>query len=492
MNRQQQILQDAEGSNLTRSAHKKKTRKKAVLLFCLLFSCYSFLHQHTDWNQYSRLDLLRGIFLYGTLNIDADHENTGDKSIHNGHYYSDKAPGIVFLALPAFAMSLGVLKVFHISVDSPSGWLIQSWITTVGSVAWITALGGVAMFLFLCRFVAQSFAYFTTYAVFLGAAPFPYATMLFSHAAVIGFICIALWAIADERFLQRMARQRVDASPFRTEGCGQRTPPWLKRHLLAGICCGLAISSEYTAALAAGGVLALALQTNWRRGMALAFGAVPLLLLIPAYNWICFGGPLAFGYHHLTLPEFQEMNKGLFGITWPPKMSVAYLILFSPERGLFFWTPFFLVLFGGLKPLFAKFPKLFWVSSIVVVLYVVCISGYYMPNGGRALGPRHLAPMIPFLMGFTALGLERWLVPGCVYALYSVIVTGLGTFITALTPTGIRNPLMDFYARELFSFRFTNTILSWAGFSPQLSLLTLLLLTLSFYVVAVIPLIKRH
>lgn len=38
-------------------------------------------------------------------------------------------------------------------------------------------------------------ALITTLAVFLGAAPFPYATMLFSHGMVVGLLAIALWAI---------------------------------------------------------------------------------------------------------------------------------------------------------------------------------------------------------------------------------------------------------------------------------------------------------
>jgi hypothetical protein len=283
----------------------------------------------------------------------------------------------------------------------------------------------------------------------------------------------------------------VRASLAQTSIFGER---WLKRHLLAGLCCGLAISSEYTAATAAGGVLALAFLTNWRRGIILMLGAVPPLLLIPTYNWICFGGPLAFGYHHLERPEFQEMKKGLFGITWPPKASAAYLILLSPERGLFFWTPFLLMLFVGLGPLRTRFPKLFWVCSVVVVLHIVCISGYYMPNGGSALGPRHLAPMLPFLMGFTAIGLQRWFVPGCIYAFYSIMVTGFGTIISAMPPPGI-NPLLDLYCVKPIPFGFSplaNTIPSWAGFSPLGCLATHIVLALGLCVLALLPLIKQR
>ena len=446
-----------EGSGVRENP--KSIRKQAILLFCVLMFCYAYVHQGLGWNQNSRLDLLRGIFLHGTFKIDADHENTGDKSVHNGHYYSDKAPGIAFLALPAYAVCLGVLKVFDIPVDSPRGWLIQSWITTVGSVGWITALGGVAMFLFLCRLVEPRYAWLTTYVVFLGAAPFPYATMLFSHAAVIGLICIALWAIADDQFMHRMTRRAFPLSASDGERAGVRcdstqnsklrTQNSNARHLLAGLCCGLAIASEYTSATAAGGVLALAFLTNWRRGLILALSAIPPLLLIPSYNWACFGGPLAFGYHNLALPAFQKMNEGLFGITWPPKLSAAYLILLSPERGLFLWTPFFLVAVFGIWRLRKLSSPLFWISVLVFTMQVLFISGYYMPNGGAALGPRHLAPVLPFIGVAACIAVTRNPKTSLVLGYYSLLLTGGATILGAMPPEQTTSPLIEFYIPNL-------------------------------------------
>ena len=170
-------------------------RKQGVLLFCILMFCYAYLHQRTGWsrgwNQNSRLDLLHALLVQKTFKIDAYHENTGDKSIHDGHYYSDKAPGIVFLAQPAFATSAVILKILDVPLDSARGWLASSWMTTAASVGVITALGGVAMFVFLSKLVGPRHAFITTLIVFLGSAPFPYATMLFSHAAVIGLIIVA-------------------------------------------------------------------------------------------------------------------------------------------------------------------------------------------------------------------------------------------------------------------------------------------------------------
>ena len=455
-------------------------RKQATLIFCLLMFCYSYVHQRPGWNQNSRLDLLHAILVHKTLNIDAYHENTGDKSIHNGHYYSDKAPGIVVLALPAFALSAGILRLLDIDIDSPKGWLISDWITTALSVGFITALGAAAMFLFLCKLIPRPYAFLTSLAVFLGSSPFPYATMLFSHAAVIGLVCIALWAIADQEFL---IRHIPDESKIKNQKSKiGATLNWRKRHILAGLCCGFAIASEFPAAIAAGGVLVLALLTASKRGFLLALAAIPPLLLIPTYNWACFGGPVSFGYHNLALAEFHGMNDGVFGITFPPKPGAAYLLLASLERGLFFWSPFFLLAFFGWGRLWKVSRSLLLLSSSVVLVQILAISGYYMPSGGAALGARHLAPMLPFLAIASAFGVTYHTRPFA-YALacLSILLSGFGTAVQAMIPETVDSPLTSFYAPYFMLGRLAPNIGRSLGFSPHISLLPLFLALSAFF-----------
>ena len=193
------------------------------------------------------------------------------------------------------------------------------------------------------------------------------------------------------------------------------------------------------------------------------------MLLIPLYNWACFGGPLAFGYHHLALTEFQEMNKGLFGITFPPKASAVYLVLLSPERGLLLWTPFFWMAFAGVHPLWKEFRNLFLVAYYVIILQVLCISGYYMPSGGAALGPRHLAPMLPFVATFAALGLKRWPTIGFTLAYTSVLLMGLGTVVNAMPPENMPDLLWNFYVRRLTHGQLTDNLAQLLSLSAPAS-----------------------
>ena len=75
-------------------------RKAAILLGLVTFLSFQYFYEGGGWNQNSRFDLLRAIVERHTLQIDAYHQNTGDKAHFGGHYYSDKAPGLVFLAVP--------------------------------------------------------------------------------------------------------------------------------------------------------------------------------------------------------------------------------------------------------------------------------------------------------------------------------------------------------------------------------------------------------
>src|SRR5262249_62430349 len=69
--------------------------------YLALFVTFAWFYQAGGWNQNSRFDLVRAIVDEGTLRIDDYHRNTGDKARWNGHYYSDKAPGLALAAVPA-------------------------------------------------------------------------------------------------------------------------------------------------------------------------------------------------------------------------------------------------------------------------------------------------------------------------------------------------------------------------------------------------------
>src|ERR1700688_989638 len=130
--------------------------KTAILLGAVIFFSFMYFYEGGGWNQNSRFDVLRAIVERHTLQIDAYHENTQDKAHYNGHYYSDKAPGVVFLAVPFAVVARPVLRSLGVDPESPRGEIALSYVVTAGAVALPAALAGVCLFFLGLRFGADS------------------------------------------------------------------------------------------------------------------------------------------------------------------------------------------------------------------------------------------------------------------------------------------------------------------------------------------------
>ncbi|WCJ60617.1 hypothetical protein NXS98_05665 [Fontisphaera persica] len=419
-------------------------------MFVYMVIAFSYLNQGVERSPtaISRLDLMHAIVSERRINIDSYHHNTGDKAYHGGHYYSDKAPGTVALALPAFYFGSLMLKAVDIPLDSDFGWLISSWVACAGSLAIVTALGAVAMFAWLKKRVPPQTALLITAGFFLGAAPLPYATMMFSHSLAVGCIAIALWAL--------------DRQTGRCEGAGvglAKIKGWVRHHryeLLGGFVLGWALASEYTAGLIVVGMIAVLLWGQWWRLWPVGLGALPPLLLIPAYSWACLGTPFALPYSYQA--SFPVMKEGLYAIKWPDA-ETGFNLLFSAARGLFFWSPFLLLSLVGCFRLFRQDLREMLLYYFLPVLQVVVISGRVWDwPAGPTLGPRYLAPMLPLLALPCAYGLLRFPKLGTVLVVYSIALTVLATATDACPANKINNPLTHLHIPLFLKGQFSYSI----------------------------------
>jgi hypothetical protein len=447
---------------------------------------FAFVHQKRfeSPTPASRLDLLHALVVQRTVSIDAYHQNTPDKAYYKGHFYSDKAPGTVALAFPAFGVACGLLALLEVPVDSKTGWLVTSWLACAGSIALITALGMLALVGWLELHVPARAARMTVLALFLGAAPLPYATMMFSHALVVGLLAIAIWAIARAPGAAPNAGQtgaavgsasQTAADPILTRQAaagadGSAVWRYLCRHrweLLAGGACGWALASEFTAGLVVAGLLAWLVSMGWRRALPFCLATTPPLLLIPAYSWACFGDPFTLPYSHQA--TFPEMGEGLYAIQWPDP-ETAYRLVFSPTRGLLFWTPFLILAVPGYPTLFRRAPRLFWLTYAVPALQLLVISGRTWDwQAGFALGPRLLTPMLPLLALPCALGVQRFPRLGIGLAVYSILITTLATLTDACPDYTVYNPLTELHLPLLLLGEFSPNLGRLLGLSPYAS-----------------------
>jgi len=169
-------------------------RRMSLLLFLLVFFCYSYFVQIDGWNQKSRMALIMSIVHHHQLNIDSYEQYTGDKALYNGHYYSDKAIGTAVLGVPVYAAYREV-RGFE-----DDGRLHNSYPVTVMVVALPSAILSVLLYQLL-RMVAGS----RTWALLLsllysfGTLAFPFSTMLFGHQVAAVFAFAASYALFAAR-----------------------------------------------------------------------------------------------------------------------------------------------------------------------------------------------------------------------------------------------------------------------------------------------------
>jgi hypothetical protein len=451
-------------------------RSLALYLLAFLFCVYASVHQVNGYNDNSRLDLLHALVLQGRMQIDDYAGNTGDKATYLDHSYSDKAPATAFLALPAFVIGNEVRVLLHQPVDG-EGWRLVSWITAAGSVGLLAALGTMCLFLLFARWMEKRWAIVAALGIGIGSLPFAYATMLMSHAGVFGLLSIALWALLDDP-----NEHFSVAAPAKPQLAHGRLAAFLRRRatreIIAGLCCGLAIASEYTAAIGAGAVLVLAIGRGWKSGLRVALAAVPPLLLIPLYSWLCFGTPMGLPYSHND--TFDGMKRGFFGISLTPDTHALTDLLVSQYRGLFFWSPFLLLAFAGYPVLWKRNRLLCWCCILAPLLSLLLISTYPYWHGGFALGARHLVASIPFLALPAAVGLRRFRRVGTVITLWSMALVSFATILDAMPPEGERATLTHHMVERFMTNDLASNILRTIGLPPTPTL-PLLMLAIAFF-----------
>jgi len=334
-------------------------RRVSVPLFALVFGTYAYFYQAGGWNQNSRFDLTRAVVEQGTLSIDSFQENTGDKALRDGHWYTDKAPGLSLLAVPAYALVHAVRA---------GAVVAGSYLGTVCAVALPSALAALQLFA-LGRLIGLSAAWAAalTLAYALGTLALPYSTIFYGHqlSAALGLSAFALvWR--------------------------RRAP------MLAGLLLGLAVAVDYTSVVLVIAVMGYAVVKLRARGVLwLIAGGVPIALALGAYHAAAFGHPLALPYE-FVLQEHRRMGW-FMGIAAPdPRVMGALLV--GPYRGLFFGSPW---LVAGIPGLAVLARRGFRAEAItcggIAFAYLLLNAGLVDWHGGWAMGPRYLVPAIPFL-----------------------------------------------------------------------------------------------
>ncbi len=436
----------------------RRAAARVALAAVVLAGLTSFLMlQNWSDNQSSHYDLIRALDA-GRTTIDPGPYPTKDKAFYKGHHYSARAPGLAIFSLP-FYEGLTLVEAPRVARSSPALRGEDEMIDFVGW--WATVLPALVLMLLVWR-VAECFepGYGAAAAVTvgLGTLVLPFSTMLFSHvfSAMLGFAAFAI-----------LIRERAG-------------PP---RPLLlagAGLLMGYAISSEYPLAFVAVvlGLYLLSRPGAWTaRLLAMRVGAfvlggvvgiVPLLL----YNHAAFNS-----WTHLAYSSIPQQQKGFFGIS-APSLPVLATLLFD-SRGLLTLSPVLILSGVGTWLLYRRGHRAEALTIVGVCLcFLIYNSGYYLPYGGGAPGPRFLITALPFLGCTLGIAFKRF--PGPTVAL-------AGASITTMLIATITHPLVGYenetvvWTRLLSKGEFQPTVANalglgqlrvgvsgWAGILPVL------------------------
>lgn len=480
----------------------RSPRATRILLFLTLLVGFTYIFPRwADWSQNSRLNLTLAIVDHHTLSIDPYFGNTGDYAKFEGHYYSDKAPGPSFLGVPVYAafrpilrsapMQALLLKVsqtsaFQNTLNEEGSGLgtakVEYFVSLMVVAFFITcvpsALLGVFLFDFLTLLgLKRTWSLVVVLTFSFATNAFAFSSVFFSHQ-LVAFCLFTAFYLA-----------------FRIHR-GLAHPAWV---VLSGFLLGLAVISEYPSALIALGIFAYTFsvlkKSRWLVGFVAA--GVPPGALMMAYNWAIFRTPLPVGYEYSEL--YTDVHStGFLSITYPHPEAL-WGLTFGSFRGLFFSAPVLLLGVAGFIVWWKR--KQFhaeWLVSLWAVLsFYLFYASSVMWNGGYAVGPRYLVPMLPFLTlaaGIFAdqFGAKTW--AKITYALLAVLSwlnIWAQTFGGQSFPDWTLNPLFNYSIPNLLAgnvARNWGMVLGLRGISSILPLLLIIALGtgLLFY-----PLRKR-
>jgi len=407
-------------------------KKKETKLFFTFFIIYFFFIQWYGWNEQSHFSLTRSIAEERRFEIDSFYNQTGDRALFNNHYYTDKNPGLSFLATPIYStwqfiyynffsgkfikeysgdnkfVSQSQGDVYIVTYVDPGFFIFTSMIlVTVFTSSLFASLTAILIYRISRYFVMnEKHRILITVSYALGTLAFINALHYMSHAVGTFFVFLSF-------FLLFKSKKEI---------------PTKKLFILAGIAVGFAIVVEYSVILIAIMLLAYAFTVNRYKTAIFLFsllvGIFPLLL----YNFFSFGSPFDFAGSYIdrqiystAYPKtgliFSSENTRLqqkfiefsfFGsienlmkhfhlIPNLPNPYVVLRLLFYPYRGLFFYSPILFLSIIGMVFMLKEYKTEVMMILIILFLFLCFLSVRSNWWGGYCFGNRHLLPVVPFL-----------------------------------------------------------------------------------------------
>lgn len=346
---------------------KENDRPISLYLFCILFTAYvltssecSYFHADAS---YLRFEVVKALMEDGDLAIPAGMGFTGE----DGRDYSWLGLGAPLTATPFYLLGslLGIRPEIPIAFINPL----------------FTAATAVLM-LGCVRRLGYSERIATTVALCYGLGTFawPLAKQPFDHPQETFFLLLAV----------------SETLRFKTS--------FRRRHLVvAGGAIGMAILTRPTTVLVLPALAALLLVRSSRRAepihlqqiatgaMAAILAATPFVTASLWYNAYRFGSPFETGYG-----LFAERAGVDFFFGTDLAVGLAGFLA-SPAKGFFFYSPVTILGVLGFMPFFSRHRNVAISFLLVILAYLLFLSGNIYWHGDWTWGPRYLLAITPYL-----------------------------------------------------------------------------------------------
>jgi hypothetical protein len=167
-------------------------------------------------------------------------------------------------------------------------------------------------------------------------------------------------------------------------------------------------------------------------------------------------------------PEITAVNT--YGFNTPDATAIRAVLL-GEYRGLFFWSPVMLMAIPGVYYLFRAERAIAIMTIAACALILLQVSAFYTWFGGNAIGPRYLAPALPFFGLAAAYGIKRFPEVGSILTIVSI---GLMLMVVAIAidpPGDVLTPFQSYYIARIEQHRFADNLGTLIGLPVWLSLI---------------------
>ena len=445
----------------------------AALFVLTSFLTYACFVQNLSGNVHSRLALTMSITRHGQLTIDRYATLTNDKARWHGHFYSDKAPGLSFMAIPiaevlwrsSTSRERAAERLRKDSAEFPPGYQRLNYAAALSTTSFIVAISVGALFLLSLQMFGNAYgAAFVAASYGFASLTFPWATTFVGHAPagallVLGFACL----------------QSLEA------GSSARCRLWTI--VIATACLTWSTVTDFTSIPAA---LLIAAYQTWRIGrfawrwrpLATCAAITAVLCLTPllAYNSLVFGAPWRLGYEFEQ--GFPQMHRGFLGIRFP-KLPALAGITFGAHRGIFLLCPLLILVPVGLAFMWRRR------ADRALVLLLGLIVGYYFAlnaslvywDAGWSTGPRYVVAMLPFALlplgSFWVSSARGWRAAAVILAIPSLGLALMCASSGVFAPGYDVNELRDWVIPRFVAGQTTAVVVQLGGLSFRFFLLAL-------------------